>query len=423
MHVASFIWPDDLDATERAAIEEIEDRVRGWFDGLSQHTIEEYLRDEQRIVALLDRATGRTVLTGKLRIVVGFESYVRNGARRMGLRVRFQWHRYEQDRRYGAAQERARVEAAERSLRGERARPPRYVPAAGHEPRGGELERAGVQTIAVQAYGASIEVSERELREATERSPLEIGNDLHRAIERIAEVERLSRMGLATNPHAVGDAVLAELAERRAREDREFRREVIGEFRPRRPTYEDSSTPRTASSRPIAAAICQRLAVTFADFLDGCVVRTRADGPPMSCRGDAEAALAEMMHGRRPDDRFYFVRGSSPAEALARGLPPMTFALDSDPMAEIPGTLAWSNAQRRRAAVELVLRICYVVACAHARARDRAEVFYTFARACLEPWSRNPSPIELDIERAPFGVDLEPAEDATAARFALLELK
>lgn len=204
---------------------------------------------------------------------------------------------------------------------------------------------------------------------------------------------------------------------------REFRREVLGEFVDPGPSRYPLHA-RRPNPYPFATMIAQQTTSSVEHVRSGYVIRSREGEAPVQARGGNEAELEELVRGRRDGDRFYFVRAPDFAPSA---IAPMKHW--PDPLAEIPGTLAYGiakAAERRReaaiASVDLLLRVVLAVALAHERIRAGAEAFYSFAYGALRAWSKNPAGLELDVEIAPFGIDLSPPADDFAARVALLEL-
>lgn len=163
-----------------------------------------------------------------------------------------------------------------------------------------------------------------------------------------------------------------------------------------------------AALRPFAQLVSQLLPASYDDVVAGHVIRTREGDTPESVKGDDERGLERLIMDRQPGDTFYFVKNQT-----IDYLPPMRF----DPIAQE------ARRKRARAAVDLLVRIVNVALAARRGAYERALWFHRFARSVLAPWARNPHPIELDIEHAPYGVDVAPPPDDFAQRAALLEIE
>lgn len=99
MKIAIFQWPDDLDANERLEVPRIEARCREHVSRLSTSTTESQIFEVlDQGLRNIDRAPSR--LLHRLRLVVALDAtIVEAGVRRIGLRVRFTWTRYEREAR------------------------------------------------------------------------------------------------------------------------------------------------------------------------------------------------------------------------------------------------------------------------------------------------------------------------------------
>lgn len=349
--------------------------------------------------------------------------------------------------------------------------PSMWCDTVAHERRRGTTTVVAGGTIPA---GAMVTVSDGEIRDARE-NPLNLN-----ATRMLEEAERLEAMGLtprdlATMPReeieraaaslsslsaegrATYDRLLAHYAapmpgtsssyglasgraldaeERRSSEDREYRREVLGEWaepafglgprsnpHARRDHVADSAyyargwhaSPTSATWQQILAALLRD--VSAEDVRRGYIVRQREEaGSTVTTQvlGTDTAALEAVITSRRDGDRFYFVKASPPMMPLA---PPSLRAED-------PGYYARRGLEaRQRDAVDRLLLIMLRIAQAHARALEAARLFYDVLRGILRAWSANPGLLELDVEVAPFGVDTAPPADDALERFALLELE
>jgi hypothetical protein len=390
-----FEWPDDMTEAERRTVVEIEASVRAIVAPLDRS-----VRLEEVASMLIERTFVGVpfALAGRMRIVVDghssspatFPSQGARAGRVDGLRVRFTWTKYELDRRRAEA-ERARLELRRREREereaAERRRPATY----GHS--------------AITATAAELAASRSSLSDA-------LNADMTAALE---EAERRGdRRAWETPPWANEAAANAPVRN----EDREYRREVLGQWRdPVPPAYpsRDLGLPLVRPILDSAAAIAAFLTVTADEVRRGTVIRSR-DGVPYGVPGHDSAELRLLLETRRPGDQWYFV----PATPDPWTRPIARIDLRRDP--EIPGTVGYAIAARQARAAELVIAGLRSALFAWVMSRYWTERFLEVLLVIAHAWAANPALVELDIDAAPFGVDLEPTEDAAAARFALLEV-
>lgn len=399
MRIFGIEWPGDLVADEERHKAGVEERLERELRHLDPEDLTELLRDEERIYSLTNAVEG-PAFRGKLSLAIRFESAARNGVRRMGCVVRVRWHRIEVERRQSAAQRAER----ERILSTVGQRIPRYVPITGNEPRGGELERAGVQTLAVQAstYSAGLTVSRAELAEMRR-------DDLDLMSAKVAEVERAIALGLERQANEmIANVTRAVMPDTAAGADLDAIARA-NEADPRDRFNVHTIDSRVDDYGGVGNVIQQYVTVRG---VSGELRRYQIDpSSPELVIGDIVELTPRgtitkaNTSGRRNVEITYRPTEPAPANTRSIRFPPRELE------------------ERRRLAVEWILRATFAIAVAAERCRDGVELFYGALYGALRAWSKNPSPIELDIEHAPFGVDVTPAADPTAERFALLELK
>lgn len=308
--------------------------------------------------------------------------------------------------------------------------------------------RRGTTTVVANATiraGAMVTVSDGEIREARE-NPLNLN-----AARMLEEAERLEAMGLTprdlvTMPReeleraaaplsslsAEGretyDRLLAQYAapmpgtsssyglasgraldaeERRSSEDREYRREVLGEWADPalRPRMSDVIAELLSQSGPTR---------TGAEVRAGWIAFDTPTGV-ISVKGDDERGLADRLAANR-GRRAWYVAAPAPV-----GLAPMSIRPDDDP--GLPGYyIRRAAATRQDRGAELLIAGLRAALYAWVLSRFWTERLLEVLRVVLRAWSASPALLELDIDHAPFGVDVSPPADDAAARYALLEV-
>lgn len=392
MRIARFEWPDDMEPHERTGIADVEGIAREAVRNVPTGARGPALAYDALEDALI-RSTSAPAITRLLRIVTDHEPI---GA----IRVRFTWHRWERERRENAARVRSwneREDASRRRrviaqleandlegvTRPHLTTPIREIARQNMSPAqwGSARDSRGVCGIcdAGPSMWCDTAVHDRPARPA-------IGVDIGRTITMTA-----------TQPIQAGELVMGY---------------DVAAIQVTREELEDAERePLNLNARLLLEEVerLDRAGAIMADQLYNADAPRTPNGT-IEFRREVLGEWADPAFGLGPRSNPHASRDHTADAALyARG----------------SGERFEDAARRKihqREAVDRLLLIMLRIAQAAARAREGARMLLESFRVVLRAWSASPTLLELDIDHAPFGVDLAPAEDDAAARYALLEL-